>query len=1015
MINYLAQKWLPQLAIQPLVRRKVVCRLALFGLLLTLTVPPAAKASSTIFGGDPFYTGGTAVMNTLRASGYTTVMLWTIHVNATSGNLIYNDQLVVSNGVYVGNSAWPAQLATLKTAPTSVNRIEWSVGSAPSGGNDFANILTLMNAYGTNTGSILYRNFLALKNATGADAIDYDDESQYDVPTSVKFGQMLTSIGYKVTLCPYTNPGFWQSVYSQLGSGVVDRVYLQCYAGGAGNDPGTWNAYFPGLTVIPGMWGLAVDPTGSTVSQVEAQMAAWHVADDIPGGFIWLYDNIAANPADGTPAEYAAAVNTAVDPLVISPANGFTGIAAYNLQVLPANTVFTLSNASTGSLSWSLVNTSSWLNVSSSSGTLTIGTTTPVTVSLNTSAATNLAAGTYAADIVFSNRTTGVTLTRTFTLDTAIGNWPIAFNGFNAALLAPDTATASAPDATPFDIPNDYCFYQSGLSGSTRGLPLNGVFVSQSDTATAFEFGAYGILDALLLGDTYQQSGTLTLATPLAYDTLTILACSANGSSSSQGTFVINFSNGTHSSVFNFNAQDWFNTTTNVAIQGFGRLQLETSLSIDDDGDSNPNMYQTTVNLAALELTQPISSITFSGPASGGRQTTAVFALSGMPGSVPVRAPEGLIAIPGTNSTVQLIWHSSDGAVSYEIQRSLASGSSYAVIGTTTGTNYSDTGLINGVTYYYVVSAIGVINTSNSVEVSAVPGSYESRILSDNPASYWQLNETNGSVAYDYISGNNGIYTPAVSLGQPGNNQLDSFKAAGFGHLSSINSCVTNIAIDFATAGNATFSVEAWVNGGTQTTDAGLVTKGYGGGGEQFNLDCGGNNHAFRFFVRDAGGNTHLATGSLVPDNHWHHLVGVCDEINGGVYLYIDGTNTAQTTVGASAGILTSTLDMSIGSRESGLGTYYNDQFVGEIEKVAIYDYALNANQILAHYQTATNYLPDLPQIISQAPGKLAVEWVQGTLLQSTNLNGPWITNSAVSPFPVEATNSQMYFRVRVR
>ena len=116
----------------------------------------------------------------------------------------------------------------------------------------------------------------------------------------------------------------------------------------------------------------------------------------------------------------------------------------------------------------------------------------------------------------------------------------------------------------------------------------------------------------------------------------------------------------------------------------------------------------------------------------------------------------------------------------------------------------------------------------------------------------------------------------------------------------------------------------------------------------------------------------------------------------------------------AAAGILTSTVNMSIGSRESGLGTSYNDQFVGEIEKVAIYDYALNSNQILAHYQTATNYLPDLPQIISPAPGKLAVEWVQGTLLQSTNLNGPWITNSAVSPFPIEATNSQMYFRVRV-
>src|ERR1035438_8174652 len=75
----------------------------LTGLCLWLGHPFSASASSTIFGGGPFYTGGTATMNALRASGYTTVMLWTIHVNSTSGNLIYNDQLVVSNGVYVGN------------------------------------------------------------------------------------------------------------------------------------------------------------------------------------------------------------------------------------------------------------------------------------------------------------------------------------------------------------------------------------------------------------------------------------------------------------------------------------------------------------------------------------------------------------------------------------------------------------------------------------------------------------------------------------------------------------------------------------------------------------------------------------------------------------------------------------------------------------------------------------------------------------------------------------------------
>ena len=196
----------------------------LLGLILLCTIGWSARGSSMVFGGGPFYSGGQAVMNVLRASGYTTVMLWCIHVDATTGNLIYNDQLVVSNGVYVGNAAWPGQLATLKTAPTSVNRIEVSVGSW--GVNDFQSIQTLITNHGTNATSILYRNFQALKKATGADAIDYDDETLYSTSTDVQFGQMLAAIGCQVTFCPYTDASFWQGVYHQLGTNIVKAVYL---------------------------------------------------------------------------------------------------------------------------------------------------------------------------------------------------------------------------------------------------------------------------------------------------------------------------------------------------------------------------------------------------------------------------------------------------------------------------------------------------------------------------------------------------------------------------------------------------------------------------------------------------------------------------------------------------------------------------------------------------------------------------------------------------------------------
>src|SRR5262245_22914714 len=164
-------------------------------------LPASAAAQSAVYGGGPFYSGGSAVMDTLRASGFKTVVLWTIHVHS-NGDLFYNDKLVVSNGAYVGNSAWPGQLATLKQAPSSVTRIEIAVGSA--GVADWETIRDLINSQGTGSNSILRRNFQALKNATGADAINDDDASGYDVNSTISFANMAASLGFKFTLCPYT-------------------------------------------------------------------------------------------------------------------------------------------------------------------------------------------------------------------------------------------------------------------------------------------------------------------------------------------------------------------------------------------------------------------------------------------------------------------------------------------------------------------------------------------------------------------------------------------------------------------------------------------------------------------------------------------------------------------------------------------------------------------------------------------------------------------------------------------
>jgi len=45
--------------------------------------------------------------------------------------------------------------------------------------------------------------------------------------------------------------------------------------------------------------------------------------------------------------------------------------------------------------------------------------------------------------------------------------------------------------------------------------------------------------------------------------------------------------------------------------------------------------------------------------------------------------------------------------------------------------------------------------------------------------------------------------------------------------------------------------------------------------------------------------------------------------------------------------------------------------------------------------------------------GQLQLQWSQGALLQATNLNGPWLTNTALSPVNLTPTGAQQFFRVR--
>jgi len=243
--------------------------------------------------------GGKQVVEELRRSGMTTVIVWCIHVHP-NGDLAFNDTVIVSGGQYVGDRAWPDLILALKQQPSSVNRVLFSVGSADV--LDFHNIKRLIEDQGTGPQSILYRNFALLKELMPViDGIDFDDEDLFEVATTVKFATMLHQLRFTVTFCPFNRNEFWVECLKQLNGptpGLVSGFNLQCYAGGSGNEPGQWisevaKAMGPGFDakrfVRPGLWCRHGKHCreGECPKSVFETLRGWK-SSGIDGGWIWM-------------------------------------------------------------------------------------------------------------------------------------------------------------------------------------------------------------------------------------------------------------------------------------------------------------------------------------------------------------------------------------------------------------------------------------------------------------------------------------------------------------------------------------------------------------------------------------------------------------------------------------------------------------------------------------------------------------------------------------------------------
>jgi Concanavalin A-like lectin/glucanases superfamily len=330
-----------------------------------------------------------------------------------------------------------------------------------------------------------------------------------------------------------------------------------------------------------------------------------------------------------------------------------------------------------------------------------------------------------------------------------------------------------------------------------------------------------------------------------------------------------------------------------------------------------------------------------------------------------------------------------------------------------------------------VTNSSGAATNRWTIAVVSPPlAPYPAAVLADHPVSYWRLNETpnngagnNGLVANDYRGGSSSVYSNGLvaqaGYSQSLSNQFGYYPAtepaltsAKFGWYPASGATSNYVAgipnIDFSAPTNTSghFSIEAWANGdaqqdGVSINAAGIVAQG-GWAAEQFTLDTGGTtptNYYYRFTTRDSGNQIRTAGNRTnAPDGNWHHLVGVLDQANSNLCLYVDGVKVATTACSPSNGVVSTSVPVSIGCRMNSAGVYAQ-QFFGSINDVALYNYALSPEQVAAHYVAAG--IP--PRFSPAPPGSVAVD-EHGTLsipaavLGTAPLSCCWSNVSAVPP-----------------
>jgi hypothetical protein len=150
------------------------------------------------------------------------------------------------------------------------------------------------------------------------------------------------------------------------------------------------------------------------------------------------------------------------------------------------------------------------------------------------------------------------------------------------------------------------------------------------------------------------------------------------------------------------------------------------------------------------------------------------------------------------------------------------------------------------------------------------------------------------------------------------------------------------------------------------------------------------------------------SSGVQPPANQWSFAAIVVQPSSTTVYLI--NTNGSQ----SATNFLSQPNQAFAGAGTVGTDTYSSAArvFNGVLDEVAVFNRALTSAQIRQLYDNGFQ-LPQVQVALQKSGPNLSLNWPQGTLLQATNLIGPWsAVMGAASPFDLMPTNSAMFYRI---